>query len=165
MVNLPVDGENILWQWGKFLAALNTATPLQIAAFFGRTQIATSLVNQGCRVNSVDAGGRTALHFAAANGNAQTVELLLASGANVESIDAYGSTPLMVAAMRCHVGALEALVKGVDLDVRDYLNRTVYHHAAEACNFAGLAFLLTTTTGWDLASESAEGQSVLVIAL
>ncbi len=108
----------------------------------------------------------TALHFAAGNGHTETVELLLASGADINTFNLFGFTPPMSAAASCHVEALEALRKGgADLQMQDYRNKTTYHHATEASDFAGLIFLLKTTTGWDLGSESAEGSSILSSAL
>ena len=69
-------------------------TPLHIAAFNDRFEIAKLLIADKADVNAQANNGSTPLHLAAAKGNKTIVELLLASKANIDATDHDGWSPL-----------------------------------------------------------------------
>ena len=69
-------------------------TPLHIAAFRGRIEIADHLLAAGANADAENLRGRAPLHVAAARGRMEIVDRLLAAGARVNIIDADGITPL-----------------------------------------------------------------------
>ena len=69
-------------------------TPLHIAAFNDRFEIAKLLIADKADVNAPANNGATPLHLAAAKGNKTIVELLLASKANIDALDHDGWSPL-----------------------------------------------------------------------
>lgn len=72
------------------------ATPLIIAATFGRTEVARALIDAGADVNRQNNEGSTALLTAALFCRTEIVEALLAAGADRSIANASGSTPLQV---------------------------------------------------------------------
>ena len=78
-------------------------TPLHLASFFGRKDVASVLLAHGADVNARSRSTRfakenTPLHAAAANRQVALAELLLAHGADVNARDGSGYTPLALAA-------------------------------------------------------------------
>jgi ankyrin repeat protein len=78
-------------------------TPLHLASFFGRKEVASVLLAHGADVNARSRSTRfakenTPLHAAAANKQIALAELLLAHGADVNARDGSGYTPLALAA-------------------------------------------------------------------
>lgn len=78
-------------------------TPLHLASFFGRREVASVLLAHGADVNARSRSTRfakenTPLHAAAANKQIALAELLLAHGADVNAKDGSGYTPLALAA-------------------------------------------------------------------
>ena len=78
-------------------------TPLHLASFFGRKDVASVLLAHGADVNALSRSTRfakenTPLHAAAANRQVALAELLLAHGADVNAKDGSGYTPLALAA-------------------------------------------------------------------
>lgn len=69
-------------------------TPLHIAAFNDRLDVAKLLIANKADVNAQANNGATPLHLAAAKGNKDIVELLLASNANINAVDHDGWSPL-----------------------------------------------------------------------
>ena len=72
-------------------------TPLYIAAYYGRKEIAELLIAEGADVNAKVGDGWTPLHTAAQNGLKEIAELLIAEGTDVNAKDHIGVTPLDVA--------------------------------------------------------------------
>lgn len=70
------------------------ATPLHMASYHGRRDIAGYLLSKGARVNEVDRNGHTPLHLAAHQGNMDVVKLLVSHGADLGIRDNWGRTPL-----------------------------------------------------------------------
>jgi len=65
------------------------------AALEGQIDAMATAVEQGARIEAVDADGRTALMYAAFNGHEEAVQWLLEREADVEARDSSGWTPLM----------------------------------------------------------------------
>jgi quinoprotein dehydrogenase-associated probable ABC transporter substrate-binding protein len=72
-------------------------TPLMLAAISGSTDLATSLIGHGAKVNAVNPGGVTALMIAAANDHRNVAAVLLKSGADVNARSEDGRTALSIA--------------------------------------------------------------------
>jgi len=70
------------------------STPLISAAVFGKTEIASALIEAGADVNLKNNEGSTALHSAAFLCRLEIVENLLEHGADKELLNNYGSTAL-----------------------------------------------------------------------
>ncbi|MGA3346733.1 MAG: ankyrin repeat domain-containing protein [Terracidiphilus sp.] len=73
-------------------------TPLHIAAFNDRKDVAEFLLANKADVNAKAKNGSTPLHLAAAKGNKDMVELLLANKADIDAVDNEGWSPLHSAA-------------------------------------------------------------------
>ncbi len=72
----------------------NGATPLIVAAMFGRTELVRFLIDNEASLDIQNNDGATALHVASLFGHPQTVKLLLAGGAARELRNNDGRTPL-----------------------------------------------------------------------
>lgn len=66
-------------------------TPLMMASYYGRKNIAELLLEKGAKPNAKTIYGVTALHWTA---TAEIAELLINKGANVNAKDKDGKTPL-----------------------------------------------------------------------
>ncbi len=99
-----------------------------------KAKIAT-LVEQGAKIDSRDARGRTPLFIAAENGDADTVEELLNHGANPTkgALLKHGNTPLHVAAQNGFNKIVELLLaKSTNADLRNSSGQTPLMLAAWA---------------------------------
>ena len=70
---------------------------LRDAALEGRIDVMVAAVDDGARIDAVDADGRTALMYAAFNGHTECVQWLLDRGAAVGAREYVGRTALMFA--------------------------------------------------------------------
>jgi ankyrin repeat protein len=77
-------------------------TPLHIAVFDEKMDIADVLIENGADVNLPDKFGLTPLHTAAMRGNVALVRLLVQSGALPAQLDRNGKTPAAVAMDNVH---------------------------------------------------------------
>ena len=73
------------------------ATPLHIAAFKDKPEVAEVLLNNGADPNARDKFGMSALHVAAMRGNMVLVRRLVELGASPEGLDCLVKTPADVA--------------------------------------------------------------------
>jgi hypothetical protein len=86
-------------------------TPLHIAAFNDRLEVAKLLVANHADVNAKANNGSTPLHLAAAKGNADLVEFLIANKADVNALDKDGWSPAHSAVTWGHKEIAELLAK------------------------------------------------------
>jgi uncharacterized protein len=101
-------------------------TPLHLAAFFGRLDAATRLLDAGADVNAVSHNSlhNTPLHAATAGGHGDVALRLLDRGADVRVADAGGHTPLHIAAENGLLEVVKALLdRGADPLALDGENR------------------------------------------
>lgn len=87
-------------------------TPLMIASFNGKEELAQMLIQHGADVRASDNGGYTPMHWAAFNGYAGLIKLLLTKGGAVNAQSRAGITPIIQAAARGHVETTAELLKG-----------------------------------------------------
>lgn len=109
-------------------------SPLGLAAFFGREDVASQLLAQGADVNAVsqNAMGVQPLHSAVAGNHARLAEALIEAGANVNATQHGGFTPLMGAAQNGNAELVAFLLeRGADATARTEDGRSAYALAAE----------------------------------
>jgi quinoprotein dehydrogenase-associated probable ABC transporter substrate-binding protein len=88
-------------------------TPLMLAAITGSTDLATSLMTHGAKVNAVNPGGVTSLMIAAAGNHSNLVSLLLRSGADVNARSQDGRTALSIAQSNNNEAVIKLLQEAV----------------------------------------------------
>ena len=128
-------------------------TGAHLAAYFGLTEMMSTLIKKGYQLDCKDTNGRTPLSWATENGREAMVELLLERGADLESKDAeYGQTPLSWAAENGHEAVVKLLLeRGADVDSKNEWGRTPLSWAAENGHEAVVELLLER--GADLESK------------
>ncbi|MHC4201279.1 MAG: ankyrin repeat domain-containing protein [Planctomycetota bacterium] len=130
------------------------------AAYFGRTEEAERLLEEGADVGARTEGGDTPLHVAADKGHADIVRALLAHGAEISARDSQGDTPLHAGANRGHRAVVELLLaKGADPNATDSGGWTPLHNAGSR-EVAGLLL----SSGAKLKARSADGGTPLLAA-
>jgi ankyrin repeat protein len=85
-------------------------TPLMVAAFYGREQLALMLMEYGADIFAKDRGGYTSMHWAAFSGYQEVVRLLLERGFPANVVSNAGITPLLQAAARGHLAVITQLL-------------------------------------------------------
>jgi ankyrin repeat protein len=103
-------------KWAGENTGRKNITPLHIAARYGLTDFARSLVKQGAIFDTKDAHGKTALWWAAAKGHTDFIKLMVQAGAIPDVDDKIcGLEPIHEAAKQNHSEAVHALSEaGVD---------------------------------------------------
>jgi len=78
-------------------------------------------------------GEETALHYAAEKNHKRIVDFLISKGADVNTKNASSVTPLICAAYYGSADSIESLLlsRRIDLNAKDYDERTALHRAAE----------------------------------
>lgn len=117
-------------------------TALHLAAFFGKTEAARTLLAAGARVDAYGTNdfANQPLHAAAAGRHVEVCRLLLGAGADVQATQHGGSAPLHEAAQSGDVGLVELFLSaGADPTARTDDGRT----AAEIARGAGHLDLAT----------------------
>ena len=88
-------------------------TPLHYAAYYGRWNIAATLIAEGARVDaetSPSTGRHRPIHYAAQHGHNSVVSVLIAAGADVNAKNYTGRTPLYLAAGRGRASVVSLLL-------------------------------------------------------
>lgn len=85
-------------------------TPLIIAAFNGREELAQLLIECGAHVSIKDKGGYTPLHWAAFKGHVGIIKQLIIKNADVNARSLRDWTPLIMAALNGHLAACSVLI-------------------------------------------------------
>ena len=110
-------------------------TPLHLAVFFGRINIAHFLLSKGVDINVPSRTNEhvTPLHSALANpNNAAIAQVLIERGADVNVIQGLGYTPLHYAATYGAEGIVRALLqRSADVTVKNNEGKTAYDIARE----------------------------------
>lgn len=141
--------------------SLGGGTPLHVAAYFGRKDVAEYLLANGAAVNGRDDSGWTPLHSAASRDEKNTAELLIANKADVNARNKAGETPLHAAAhgRKTDVAQL-LLVHGAEINAQNSdLGSTPLHFAA-VVNYRELAKLLIANKA-DINARDKNGQTPL----
>lgn len=73
---------------------ISYATPLHIAAFYGRIYAVEELVHLGANINAVDGNGSTPLHISIIQGYTDVIKFLLKNGADITIADKSGNLPI-----------------------------------------------------------------------
>jgi ankyrin repeat protein len=89
---------------------LSGRTPLMIATFKGRAEVARVLIAAGANANAKAKNGETPLALAAHHGRAEVARMLLAAGVNANAMADYGMTPLNIAARHRHAEVAQVLL-------------------------------------------------------
>lgn len=132
-------------------------TPLGLAAFFGREEVASELLAQGADVNAVSENAMQVqpLHSAVAGNHAQLAEALVEAGANVNATQHGGFTPLMGAAQNGNAALVAFLLeRGANMAARTEDGRDAYALAAEE-NHESVLKLLPSKTDHPEESQNA----------
>ncbi|GAB1354409.1 hypothetical protein MASR1M12_31470 [Erysipelotrichia bacterium] len=98
---------------------LEGKSPLHLAAYAGKTEIANALIVRGALVDQKDPNGTTPLILASDQGHVDIVRLLLDSNADVNAAGQYETTPLQRAAQNGHLSVVLLLLdRGARLETR-----------------------------------------------
>jgi ankyrin repeat protein len=109
-------------------------TPLHLAVFFNRNDIAELLIAEGADIDAVSKNGMavTPLHSALANRNGRIAMILIGKGADVNARSGAGYMPLhYTAANNMETIAEVLLERGVDTAAREAEGRTPYELARQ----------------------------------
>ena len=121
-------------QWLKSILNAQDAqgrTALHMAAMYGDTKAASSLLREGCDKNLQDVARRSALHTALEEGNTEVVDILVNHKVGFELQDVVGRTPIHVAAEQGLSTSITLLRNnGANIHAFDYEKRTPLHVAA-----------------------------------
>lgn len=90
---------------------LRNWTPLMVAAFNGREELAIELIRLGASTHAKDGDGYTPLHWAAFKGYQQVAALLVRKGATVDALSNAGITPLIQASAQGHYPTVNLLLQ------------------------------------------------------
>ncbi|WP_309572582.1 ankyrin repeat domain-containing protein [Deinococcus sp.] len=119
-------------------------TPLGLAAFFGRADVAQALLERGADVNAVSANAMRVqpLHSAVAGNHEALARELVAAGADVNAVQADDFTPLMGAAQNGNAALVAFLLAaGADAGAVTSDGRAAADMAREEGHMAALALL------------------------
>jgi ankyrin repeat protein len=107
-------------------------TPLHLAAWRGRQNVAEYMLSLGAEVNAANSERETPLHWAALRNDDDLVALLLWHGADTEVHESYGRTPLLLVARETGEVdmARRLLDAGADVNAEDRFGDTALGLAA-----------------------------------
>ncbi len=138
-------------------------TKLHSAAFYGKGELITLLLDKGADINAKAKDGATPLHLAVKRTQPVAIKLLFARGANLAAKDAEGNSPLHVAADLFTTDMLKILIDlGAMVNARNNEAWTPLHLAANKGKRELVEFLITA--GADINAVAANGWSPLKVA-
>ena len=111
-------------------------TPLMVAAYNNKLQIAKLLIENGAKLEEIDEKGyrRTALLFAASRRHIDIIKLLSEKGADLNAADKLGITAMMLAAKNVDIVSF-LLDKGGNFKAKDVDGWTALVYAASSGYF------------------------------
>jgi uncharacterized protein len=105
-------------------------TPLMVALFEGREEIALFLIRKGADIDFADRSGYRPIHWAAFQGYANVIHEIVEREGNVNVMTDFGYTPLLQAAARGYAVSVQALIeRGADPNIQDHEGWTALHKA------------------------------------
>lgn len=149
---VPLEGQNE-----------NGFTALQLAAKYGRDDIAQELINRGATIETMGGHWCTTLQLAAEAGHENLVILLLANGAQVDARGGSLNTALHLAAGRGLQSIVRVLLdSGAKVDSRNRVLNTPLHLASRSGHNEVVRMLLEN--GAQINTQEANGNTPLHIA-
>lgn len=138
-------------------------TPLMVALFEGREEVALFLIKKGANVHAKDRSGYQPIHWAAFQGYTVVIDEIIARGGDVNAITDYGWSALLQATTLGHQPTVAVLLGyGADANGSDREGWAPLHKAASH-NFADIALaLLKAGAGRD--ARCPDGGTALHIA-
>ncbi len=138
-------------------------TQLHSAAFVGKLELVSLLLEKGADVNAHAKDGMTPLHLAAKRGHVAVAKLLFAKGANLSAKDNDGNTAVHVASELYTPDMLVALIgMGAMLNQPNTAGWTPLHLAANKGKQTMLACLLDA--GADINCKASNGWTPLAVS-
>lgn len=139
-------------------------TPLMVAAFNGKQELALMLIQSGASITARDQNGYSPIHWASMNGFLSVVDMLLVRGAPVNPMNNYGWTPLLHAASRGHLEVVKLLLRSrADPNVAENEGWTALHKAVVNGHLAVVEALLDA--GANVCAEHKNGTTALALAI
>ena len=139
------------------------ATPLHLAAMYGRVHCVNMLIFSGATVDAVNSNQETPLCVAASQNYVQVAISLIQSGAGINHPSRDQITPLHDAAGWGNTKLAELLItSGADVETSDSLGCTALHHASAGARTETVSMLLAARS--KINAKSNEGQTALHMA-
>ena len=135
-------------------------TPLHWAAYIGKKDVATLLIEKGADVNVTGQFNDTPLHYSILGSHKSVAEFLISKGAYVNSRFADGKTSLHFAVSMGKTDMVKMLIEnGADIDIRDSSGLTPLYGSVTGSN--GEIVNLLMEKGLDIDTDSEEGMMML----
>lgn len=139
-------------------------TPLMVALFEGREEVALFLIKKGASVHFSDRSGYRPIHWAAFQGYSTVIQEIASRGGDVNANTNFAWTPLLQAATRGHARAVETLLAlGANVNGQDNEGWTPLHKACSNDHRDVVRLLLKHGSSVDAAH--CDGMTALHIAV
>ncbi|KAH8686136.1 ankyrin repeat-containing domain protein [Tricladium varicosporioides] len=143
---------------------MSEATPLAVAALYGKLELVELLMNHGAVLDAIDSRGETALYNASLRNHSSVVAALVARGANIDLRNIDGMSPFFKAASSLKTEGMDTLTEcGADTDTRDKNGCTALIRASMAKNIPLIMHLLKL--GVDIDAEDSDGWTPFFVAM
>lgn len=140
------------------------ATPLTIAAFYGKLELVELLIEYGANIDATDSRGETALYNASLRSHSDVVVALAARGADIDLKNIDGMSAFFKAASMLNTNIMNILIEcGGDTDTRDSNGCTALARATMANNIPLMMHLLQL--GVDIDGTDSDGWTPLLTAM
>lgn len=135
------------------------ASPLHIAATYGRSNICQTLISFGADVKALWEGN-SPLHLAAGENQAEVISTLVACGADINQRDQLGFTPLHIVSLRGNRSlANYLLAAGADPSLVDGEGKTVAERWNLTAN-SSIAAVSHSSASFDASAEQADADDM-----